>query len=332
MVMKNEPDFVVDLVEQLTRSPDVKESVQHKLKVYTQLKYGLIGLMFCIAKKERRAEASKSGELKGSAQVVIQSDGWMRLYEGADKEAPGVVPVLLPYIKPGTRWRFENGPDGEQVCVERPEFNEYLIYAVLSKPLYQPMKEVTEGQISLMEAKAEVREGEGLIDSFIRGLLTLAVNMCWEHQVTQNLDMVIKAVRESAGEVTETTNFINKAKRSESNQMCNLTFEEKMFAMRGALICLNDANMAKRSARRNESAQPNLKMAETEMGRRNGNNVDEDADRILRPTRPFRETRGTASFEDLADMLLTQSGSADLARADGFAEIDTGDRFAEIEY
>jgi len=322
--MTPDADFVSGMFEDLGKPPSVQENTQYKENLYTQLKYGLVALFFGIAKKRRWKEAKESGELKGSAQVVVQPDGWMRAYEGAANEPRGTTPVLMPYIKPGTGWKFENRNDGENVCVSRPEYNGFLIYAVLYKPLYQPVKEMVEGAISLMESEAKVRKGKSLMDAFIHGLLTLAVEKCWNDEFTHSLDLIVNA------------------KKNRNGQVVKLTLQQKRMAMRGALLCLNEENLKKRSEKRRGANQPNLQMADTERGRSwdsdaSYEHIEEPGIRRVAAPR-FRETNGNGSIDldELASMLLAQTGNTDLGRLDQFHEVDNAElgsnQFAEIEY
>lgn len=284
----NDCDFVSNLMEKLSRPQSVQESAQHREVVYTQLKYGLVALFYAIAKREKWIEARNDGTLKGAVQMVIEPSGWIRPYEGKEKE-PDIKPVTMSYIVPGTGWKWNNGE-----CLAQPEYNWNLVGACLYVPLYQPTKEAVEGQIALLEKQSVPRKNESLLDAFIRELLQFAVERCWGHEVTRKL--VVQARR-------------NKP----SGKFEKLTAQEKRLEMRGLLIRLNEENLKKRR-QQNQQPVPNLKMADTQRGREwNSDDVYKDIE-ATRPVPRRRTYKGTdpEALEQIANAWLSEHGSEEL--------------------
>jgi len=97
--------FISSLFQTLGKPPDERESLEHKEKVYTDLKYGLEHLAFDVAKSAKRKEIHDTKEIRGSVQVVMEPTDdsgcreWSRPYLGRNNEPKSVRPVLIPFVE-----------------------------------------------------------------------------------------------------------------------------------------------------------------------------------------------------------------------------------------
>jgi len=178
------------------------------------------------------------------------------------------------------------------------------------KPLKQPLREYLADQIVLCEQKAQKLEGETLMDAFIRELLDFAIRHFWSHYLTQNR--------------------VVKARRNKKGDLKSLTESEIQMAMRGVLLEINEDKLEKRRVKRSSAEKVNVKMADTQRGRRwNPDEAyaaleEEEAERESLE-RQFQEPRfggGEDSLEAQATRLLAEQTEFSRAQAN----------YAEIEY
>lgn len=197
---------------------------------------------------------------------------------------------FVPYIKPGTGWKWDRSSETPQ---SYPEYDWTVIGAVLYAPLQKPLREMVDGQVALIESKA-VPQNETLIEAFLRELLDWVVTKCWDEKFTQQ--------------------YVNNAAVDENGEMKPLSPEKQRMEMRRVLLLLNEQSLEKRNQRQRETAKKRVPVAHADTLRGRNWNPEEAYEAIEESY--FQEPVGRIDLEDLANQLLRDVGSADLVSID----------------